>query len=408
MNNIFCRISALLFFFICGKFLLLAEDVYISPLQLTAQNGETNSSRKATQEELALAALLQKGLAVSSTRKIGFKPLPSLSPASQKILNRDLVLTKLEASVVCYYENIDYLLYGKIAVDESAFSFKASVSLYERNTNAVLKQLEFRDSAESAEAYLRKMIPLLAKDIQILFPEKDQTVTTVPPRIDETPPDKTEVPRKDKTGIRIESGDESGTSVKDEKTTEQNEAADEKGKTVPPRKKEHAVSLHVEGGLFAIFQHEWLVAIEPVATADLGIKLELPLLDSAELDFSLRLAGALCYSFAHNLPAIPYISYHSLKIKSAAEFYLQFSEFFAVYLGGGPFYQVDVIDFQNVSASFFTDRAYTLGIQALLGIEFLLNAEGTFGLGLVNTLEVALFSTTSIEYSVRIVFIFRI
>ena len=145
-----------------------------------------------------------------------------------------------------------------------------------------------------------------------------------------------------------------------------------------------------------------------MATADLIIKYEVPITDTNEFDFSVRLGGGFSYSFAKNQPSIPYISYHSLAVKTAAEAYFQFSEVFAVFLGGGPFYQLDVIDFQNVSGSFFTDKATALGVQALLGVEFMLNKEGTFGMGLVNSLDIALFSTTSIEYNVRVVFIFRI
>ena len=387
------------FIFFLTIFPLAAEEVYISPFQLTEANGEIISSRLATQEELALSAIILKGLNAAAPKTLRFALLPSLSPASQKILNRDLILTKLEASVVCYYENLDYLLYGKIAVDQNTGTFKATVALYEKQTNAILKLMEFRDTARDAEAFVRNLIPQMAKDVLILFSGREQPESSPPPE-EKQIPDQTTVTRTDGTDIKTRT--EETPPERDEKTGTEEKTAP------PPEKKERPISLYVEGGGFFIMQHEWFTAIDPLVTGDLGVKVELPIINTTNLDFSLRVGGALSYAFAHNKPAIPYISYHSIKVKSAIEAYLQFSEFFAVYLGGGPFYQLDVIDFQNVSKSFFTDRATTLGAQALLGVDFILNQEGTFGMGLVNSLDVSLFQTNAITYNLRIVFIFRI
>ena len=404
----FCKFVFTVFCFLFGALFLVAEDIYISPFQLTGERGEIDSGRRETQEEINLGSLLYKGLAAAAPGHLKYSPLPKLSAASLKILNRNMVLTKLEASVVCYYENIDYLLCGKIAVDKAASSYRTSIFLYERKSNSILKQMEFRGTAPKAEDFITKLITPLSKDIQIIFTGREMT-ERLPPVVndDKQLPDSTDILREDETDIKTKIQEEPDAVIKGDKTTDESKAIDEK-KEHPPSIPEHRISLYAEGGLFFIMQHEWQDAISPIATADLGIKFELPIVDSRELDFSIRLGGAFSYSFANNKPSIPYISYHSLALKSSLEAYLQLNEFFSVFLGGGPLYQVDVIDFQNLSKSFFTDRASALGIQALLGVEFLINEDGTFGMGLVNSLDITLFSTTSIEYNLRIVFIFRI
>ncbi|HEQ72243.1 MAG TPA: hypothetical protein ENN69_07125, partial [Spirochaetia bacterium] len=366
-----------------------AEEIYISPFQLRFTPG-AGTDRNAADQQERLSALLQRRLKDLSANRISYRALPPLSPASFNVLKRNIVETKLEASVVCFYEKIDFLLFGTVTIDTANNSYAASFSLYSKKTNTIIKQMETGGRAASAEAFVDSLAPLLDKDIQILFPPQVTEPQPTPTPVPSPGPTPSPTPKPSEESARTTTGPTAETT---EPRTTDGGRETVKVITVPEEPTPKLWGMYLAAGYFFILQHEWSNAIIPAFTAEAGLRVEVPLIDSEDFDFSLRFGAFLNYAFSKNKPNIPYISYHSARLKIPVELYFQFSELFAFYIGGGPFYQLDVIDYQNISRSFFTDTSIALGFSGVAGLEFDLNPDGSLTLGVSAVLDAAMFDT---------------
>lgn len=399
------RILVLLTFLFILPGTVWSLEIFIAPFKVLTPTGEQILD---SMGEAKLLESLQNTLTQLSNPELVFKPLPPLSKATLNILKHSYVQTKLEASIVCFYEKIDYLLYGMIVFDKQNRIYSAQFTLYHRDSNSNLRQLSYAAQTDDESAFITQLGQKIATETpQVLsagsIKERDTATsssTTTSSAQERNPPPLSKTDTKEATPI---------TTPETTKPAPSSVQTEEKIKYVEAPPRERLIQAIFASGFFFILEHEWMNMVKPFAVLSSGASLELPLIDNPlGFDFSLRASGFLQYAFANAQPNRPYTHFHSLKFKVSLEAYFQFQELFGFFAGAGPFYRLDVIDFATMVNLFFTDHVLALGGYAIVGLELMLNADRTLGIGILNSLDVTFYSQISYEYNLQFYFIFKV
>ncbi|RPJ06607.1 MAG: hypothetical protein EHM28_09770, partial [Spirochaetaceae bacterium] len=213
----------------------------------------------------------------SHTGSLSFKPLSTLSPMSLNILTKNFITTKLEASVVCFYEKIDFILYGTITVDPVKQTYTSSLYFYNRSRNSVLRQFDSSGQAPSMESYLAEIAPPVAEEIQKVIASlpavKTEPRPTPPPTGDKLP--EITPPTTDKTVPPVDTGDKTATQPDKTEPAADKTATPENAVAIPqlpPEPVERNFGIIISAGYFLMFLHEWQDAIIPCVVLEQGIK----------------------------------------------------------------------------------------------------------------------------------------
>jgi len=384
--------------------LIWSLDIFIAPFKILDSTGEQIAD---STTEAKLLEALQKTVAGLSTTEFVFKPLPPLSNATTNILKHSYVQTKLEASIVCFYEKIDFLLYGTLVFDKANRSYSAQFALYHKESNSILRQLTYTAQTEDASAFISQIGQKIASEAPQALP-----LTSIKEREPSTPPTPTSSPEKQNPPPITKTDPKEttpATTFESTKATPSPVQTEEKIKYVEAPPREKLIQAIFAAGYFFILDHEWENMLNPFAVLSGGASLELPLIDNPlGFDFSLRTTAFLQYAFANAQPNRPYVHFHALKFKAHLEAYFQFQELFGFFAGAGLFYRLDVIDFATMVNNFFTDHVLALGAYAVLGTELMLNADRTLGIGILNSLDITFYSQTSFEYNLQLYFVFKV
>jgi hypothetical protein len=71
-----------------------------------------------------------------------------------------------------------------------------------------------------------------------------------------------------------------------------------------------------------------------------------------------------------------------------------------LWIGGGPGYRVDIIDYETTTRTFVSDMSFTFDVFAGVGVELLVGRHRSIALGLSNEIDVAFFSDRRIRNGV--------
>jgi hypothetical protein len=399
-------------------------DIYLAELQVFKG---AEASSKTMVEKNAFSSLLTYEISRISSGELTYKGLKKFSPSTERVLKNEYVTSKIDALVVCHFEKIDYLIFGTLLINPETNNYSASLKLYSLEKNAIIHEIDLNKTAANEDEFIKELSPVIDKDMNKLLAAgvivKPEVITTaVTKEIKETPPEEekkaaeekkpaeNKVPDKNTTAAAVtpeaekdlKKNEEKGKSLDEvlakfiKKKEEEKEAAAEKDK----KPTEKLLSVFTSLGYFIPLSGEWKPFIMPCVSIEEGIKYSLYLANTEGFDFVIRPAAYINYTFALNPDVSFLIHYHSLKFKGTVDAYFEFANFFAFYAGGGLFYRVDIIDYQTPTGIFRTDIPYALGSTVILGVEFYLNKEKTYSLGLVNVLDMTFFQELIIEYEI--------
>lgn len=416
-------------------------DIYMAELQVS--RGVEESSRKII-ENSSFTSLLTHELSKVSSDKLVYKGIKKLSLPSKRVLKSDYITSKIDALVVCHFEKINYIVFGTLVIDPETNKYATSLKLYSLEKNAIIHEMNLDKIVTNESDYIKELSNVIKSDLQRLaaaeviteaeiitaavIEENKETETTPTEETDKSaetekediPPDKNtaavispskEEDKADKEEIKDSGDAEKGKPldavlakfIKKKEEEKQEAAADEEKKPA-----EKLFSVFTSLGYFISFAGKWTPYLLSCVSLEQGLKYHFYLANTEGFDFLIRPAVFINYTFALNPDLTFLIHYHTLKFKVTLDAYFEFGNFFAFYAGGGPFYRFDIIDFQTPSGIFRTDMPYALGTTVILGVEFHLNKEKTFSLGLVNALDMTFYSEMLIEYEILAQVIFKL
>jgi len=351
-------------------------DIYISDLVVL----KSDSSNIENEEEEYLSSLFQEELIKTSSNSISYKTISTKGIDKLGGLNIDKVTTSLDALAVCFFQGIEYLIYGTIVIEGDNNQYSTSIKLYSKDAHKIIYEKNYTNVTTSKESYIAELANIINQEVSELFEkiEKGDIVLT-----------------EERTFKPIIKQDEPI-----------NIGEDEEDKKIKDNAKIFAFSISI--GYYFPFMGKWMDILIPCTSIESGVKFGFVLADTDGFDLLLRPGIFFNYSFAINKPQNYIVHYHSLAGKIGLELYFEFSDFFAFSLGGGPQYKFDIIDRQTPSGGFWTDLPYAFGVFANLGIEFILGDDGAFSIGINNILDITFFNETNIEYKILIHFLFKV
>jgi hypothetical protein len=399
-----------------------AVDIYLAGLQVF--EGADRAGAKPI-EKSSFSSLLVYELSRISSGLLTYKGIKKLSTETKRVLKNEFVTSKIDALVVCHFERIDYLIFGALLINPKTNEYSAELQLYSLGKNAIIHEIKFDQTVTNEDGYLKDLAArinddlerLLAADIITEPPSIAAAVippnTTVPPVENKTaetaPPVKSEntvkepVKEPEKEEPEAAKNTEEGKPldavlakfIQKKEEEEQEKAAEQKKKPEEPQ-----MSIFTSLGYFLSMAGKWSPLILPCVSIEEGFKYNLYLVNTEGFDFLLRPALLLNYQFALSPDLGNLIHYHTLKLKGTLDAFFEFGNIFAFYAGGGMFYRFDIIDYQNPVGIFHTDLPFAMGSTVILGVEFYMNKEKSFSLGLVNVLDMTFYSQMVLEYEI--------
>jgi hypothetical protein len=409
-----------------------AVDVYIAGLQMF--EGADRAGGKPI-EKSGFTSLLVYELSRISSGSFTYKGIDRLSTETKRVLKSEFITSKIDALVVCHFEKIDYLIFGTLLINPETNEYAAALQLYSLGKNAVIHDIKFDRTVTDEDEYIKELGTRINNDLErmlaadIITQPKVVTAAVTPKnnitppaqnKAAETPPPvKTENKKREP---KQEAEKEKPEPVKNEAVENEAVKNEEEGKPLDTvlakfiKKKEEEeqeesaakekkpeeplMSVFTSLGYFLSMTGKWSSLILPCVSVEEGVKYNLYLVNSEGFDFLIRPAFVINYQFALSPDLDNLVHYHTLKLKGTLDTFFEFGNFFAFYAGGGVFYRFDIIDYQTPSGTFRTDLPYALGTTVILGVEFYMNKEKSFSLGLVNVLDLTYYSQMITEYEI--------
>ncbi|MEJ2664626.1 MAG: hypothetical protein P8107_11385 [Spirochaetia bacterium] len=397
-------------------------DIYLAELQ--ASRGADQSSAKPI-EKSSFTSLLVYELSRVSSGSLTYKGIKKLSTETKRVLKNDYITSKIDALVVCHFEKINYIIFGTLLINPQTNEYTAALKLYGLEKNTVIHEITFKQVVTNEDGYLTDLARRVNDDLSRLLaagvitqppvivaqtpeptpkptpkpPEKEPETVTTPPAAAETKTEKTETEQSEQAEKTDEGKPLDAVLAKFvKKKEEEKQAAEAAAKANKPA--EPGMNIFTSIGYFLSMSGEWNPYILPCVSIEQGVKFNLFLVNTEGFDFLLRPAVFINYQFALSPDLSFIVHYHTLKLKGTVDAYFEFGDFFAFYAGGGPFYRFDIIDHQTPSGTFRTDLPFALGTTFMLGVEFYLNKEKTFSIGLVNALDMTFYAEMVLEYEI--------
>ncbi|MBN1799618.1 MAG: hypothetical protein JW822_13665 [Spirochaetales bacterium] len=413
-------------------------DIYMAELQVS--KGAEVSSRKII-ENSSFTSLLTYELSKMSSGDLAYKGLKKLSLPSRRVLKSEYITSKIDALVVCHFEKIDYIVFGTLLIDPDTNKYSTSLKLYSLEKNAIIHEMNLDKIVTNESDYIKELSNVINSDLQRLSSAeviKEAEITTAAVVAESKETDKTEAAAETETeaeaaaettaaAVVTPTGEKDKEEIKEQIKEAENvnrdkplnailakfikkkeEEKQEVAAAEAQKPAEKLVSVFTSLGYFVPFSGEWTPYLLACVSLEQGVKYHFYLANTEGFDFLIRPAFFVNYSFALNPDLSFLIHYHTLKLKGTLDAYFEFGDFFAFYVGGGPFYRFDIIDFETPHGIFRTDLPYALGTTILLGVEFHLNKEKTFSLGVVNALDMTFYAEMIIEYEIMAQVIFKL
>jgi hypothetical protein len=400
-----CRLSVFsaFVFFLITTFNLAAEDFYIARLNVIRYNSATKDIK--TETEIKPSLLFQQELINLASEDIIYRPMDSLPKDVLTALDTMVVTTTLDALAVCFFTRVDNLIYGTINIDEKN-NYETDLKIYNRAESKIVYQVVYSNPVVEEKTYMAEIAAKLHRNLKdivlankLLAKNTNQTPTTTPP-----------TNSKDKTQSLPEKTEPEGqalanTSVPLVNKTEEVSLPPKVNTETQSEVKETPVDnnrpllIYLSGGYYFPIMDEWKDYTIPCVSLEEGIKLSYPWIETEKFDLIFQPGLSFNYSFALNEPDNPYyIHFHSITAKAVFELNFEFNNSFGFFIGGGPQYKANIIDYANIGFKFFTDIPYAFGVFGDLGFEFILGKQKTIAIGATNIIDFTFFASRYIDY----------
>ncbi len=127
-------------------------------------------------------------------------------------------------------------------------------------------------------------------------------------------------------------------------------------------------------GNFWPIEEEW-GDLKPRTMLESGFKAGFSVFRTRVIQIEAQEPGLLFnYAFSTNEPEALIVHYHTLNPRIPLELCLGVGDRWNFWVGGGPEYRVDIIDFETSTLEFVTDIAYAFGVFGSAGIEVFLGS----------------------------------
>jgi hypothetical protein len=411
-----------------------AVDIYMADLQVF--KGSEQSAENLIQKS-SFSSLLSYELSRIPSSELTYKNIKKFSLSTKRVLKSEYIASKIDALVVCHFEKIDYLVFGTLLIDPATKNYSTSIKLYSLEKNEVIHEINLKKMVTNEEDYIKELSSLIDRDFNKLLaadiikkPEViaaaviEETENKTPDQIKEPEQeDKTSDANKAAAVVTPADEEKHTEDTEDIKDTEDakplsavlakfiKKKEEEKQEAAADQEKKPAEKLFgifTSLGYFVPFSGEWTSHILACVSLEEGLKYHFYLVNTEGFDFLLRPAIFVNYTFALSPDLSFLVHYHTLKFKGTIDAYFEFGDVFAFYAGGGTFYRFDIIDYETPSGVFRTDLPSALGATVMLGVEFNLNKEKTFSLGVVNALDMTFYSEMIIEYEILAQMVFKL
>ncbi|MBN2442168.1 MAG: hypothetical protein JXJ04_12515 [Spirochaetales bacterium] len=381
----------LIFIFLCSS--LFPVNIYISKLQAfyKARSDTDNLSRKAD----SISNQLKKELMEQSSEIITYNDLGSLAQKQRREYDAEPITDTLDALAVCFFYNIDFILFGELYIGGDAEQYRVQMKLYSKISGDVIHVIDYSSPAGNDSAFVTGLATTINQELMVKI-----AGVTEDSKITDKKTDEDRVLDKVRDNL-------------DEQTDGDSSADDDKDREAAGSKitKEKIFGVWISLGYFIQIHGEWTGIVMPTATLEQGVNWSLRAIDGKTFDFYIRPSLLFNYSFSVQNPYNTYhnyIHYHSLTVKANVDFFFEFYDFFGFFAGFGPHYKIDIIDFRVRSADFYTDITYALGLSANAGVQLSLNKEKNLDFGLNNIFDFTFYQNTYIDYKILAFCILRI
>lgn len=374
---------------------LYSIDIHISKLQgFYKARSETDIL---SQKVDFISNQLKKELMRQSSDVITYADLGSLAQKRRREYDAEPVTDTLDALAVCFFYNIDFILFGELYLGGDDDQYKAQINVYSKKSGDIIHTIEYSKTVENDITYVKGLASAVNQELMVKFAGYSED-SVIAGETDEEGRILDQV--RDELDERKDTDDSS-------RIADQIEGAD----TKIPKTGERVFGIYVSIGYFFQLSGEWIDAIMPSVTLEEGVNWAIRLVNTKTFDFYIRPAVLFNYSFSVQDPFNKYhryIHYHSLTFKGNLDFLFEFADIFGFFIGFGPHYKIDIIDFRTYSDSFYTDIPYALGLCANAGIQFNLSKDGSFQLGLNGVFDFTFFNSIYIDSKVLSYVIFRL
>jgi hypothetical protein len=389
-------LCAFVILFLCSQ--AFPVDIYLSKLQgfYTSRSDSESLNRKVD----FISNQLKKELMNQSSDIITYDDLGGLAQRQRREYNAEPITDTLDALAVCFFYNIEYVLFGELYINSDTNQYRAEIKLYSKASGDITHTIEYSKVAENDISFSSGLATTINQELMVkiagISGEKEQG--------DETTDEERLL---DTVREELDKSDEDDRTARDDRRDDRRDD----DRYTRDDGKEKVFGLYASLGYFIQFTGEWVGVVLPCATMEEGVQWALPVVDKENFDFYIRPALLFNYSFSVQDPFNTYhiyVHYHSLAVKGNVDFFFEYSDFFGFFVGLGPQFKIDIIDFRTRSADFYTDIPYAFGVCGNAGVEFALNKPGTFRLGVNNVFDFTFYDATYIDYKILIYSIFRI
>ncbi|MBN2532503.1 MAG: hypothetical protein JXB88_06400 [Spirochaetales bacterium] len=367
---------------------LYSIDIHISKLQgfYKARSEADVLSKKVE----FISTQLKKELIRQSSDIITYIDISGLAKQRRKEYDAEPVTDTLDALAICFFYNIDFVLFGDLYLGGDEDQYKSQIKIYSKKTGDIVHTIEYSKTVENDITYAKELANAINQELMVKFAGYSEDDVIAEGKEDKRILDK----------------------LKDNKTNDSTEISDRiEGVDTIPEPGERIFGFYLSLGYYFQFSGEWKDSIMPSVTLEQGVNWSIRLVDNEFFDFYIRPFILVDYSFSVQDPYNTYhryIHYHSLAFKVNLDCLFEFNDIFGFFIGFGPHYRFDIIDYRTYSNSFYTDIPYALGLCVNAGVEFNLNKEGSFKIGLNSIFDITFFDSLYTDLKVLSYVIFKI
>jgi len=389
-------LSVFLFFnfFNFNFFNLYSYEIYISKLQGFYQ--ARSEADVLTRKVDFISNELKKELLRQSSDIITYEDLGILAQKRRRDYDAEPITDTLDALAVSFFYNIDFILYGELYLGGENSQYKAQINVYSKNSGDIIHTIEYTKNVENDITFAKGLASTINQELMVKFEGYSEDSVIAGEKDD----------KNRSLDVLNDRGDRKSSEDGSSSISDQIHGADTK---IEPE--ERIIGVRTSVGFFLQFSGEWIEAVMPTATVEEGLQFDFMIVDGKSFDFYLRPSILFNYAFAVQDPFNTYhryIHYHSLAFKLNLDFFFVLNGFFGFFVGLGPHYKVDIIDFRTHSDDFYTDIPYALGLSGNLGVEFSLNKQRSFSLGLDGIFDFTFYNDIYIDSKFLTYFVFRI
>ncbi len=387
MNSRYCKLILLsIFLLICSN--LYTFEVYIDDFQINGEDPTDN-------EEILI--LFRNKLLQTSTNSITYRYISDIDTSE----NLDILPVKntLGALAVCFFYNIDYILFGEIFMEPDINEYLAIVKLYSKEENQLIYDLRYSKKATSQDEFFLGLAYTLNQELTVTLQDELQLENE---RLEQARIEAEIMQQERLEQERLEEEQLEQEQTEEEKSEEEmdnnpEETEDEEDNT-ENTDKNSIFGIFTSLGYYFILNSEWKEYIRPTMYLEFGIKLAFEPVDNEKFDFLLRPGLLFSYSFAFNRDREGrIIHYHSLASRLLLEACFEFSDKFDFFIGSGVVYRFDIIDYQSITNNFITDIPYAFGTFVSVGLDFLIGKKRNIYIGVTNIIDFTFFNEIDIS-----------